>query len=197
MIRKFFLACLFLLGTTGAHANAMEPGELIRTTSEELLREFSANRATYEADRNSLYEMVNKIAIPHFDFDRMTKIVLGRHYKNATPEQRETFSFEFKTLLVRTYSQALFQYSNEKIKYIPAVPFRDDVMVREEIDVGAAVPVRLEYFLGKKDGDWKVFDVRIDGISLVTTFRKSYNITISRKGLPVLIADLQKKNSMQ
>jgi len=63
--------------------------------------------------------------------------------------------------------------------------------------VGAAVPVRLEYFFAKKNGDWKVYDVRIDGISLVTTFRNSYNITISRKGLPVLIADLRKKNTMQ
>jgi len=126
-----------------------------------------------------------------------SKIVLGKHYANATDDQRKKFTEEFKTLLVRTYSQALFQYSDEKINYIPAIPYRDGVIVREEIEVGAAVPVRLEYFFAKKEGDWKVYDVRIDGISLVTTFRNSYNITISRKGLPVLIADLQKKNSMQ
>lgn len=197
MIRKLLLICLFLIGTPGAQAYAMEPDELIKVTTEELLHEFTVNRATYEADLNSLYAMVNRIAIPHFDFDRMTKIVLGKHYDNATAEQRTQFTEEFKTLLVRTYSQALFQYSDEKISYIPAVPFQDGVIVREEIDVGAAVPVRLEYFFAKKDGDWKVYDVRIDGISLVTTFRNSYNITISRKGLPVLIADLQKKNSIQ
>lgn len=197
MIRKLLLICLFLIGTPGAQAYAMEPDELIKVTTEELLHEFTVNRATYEADLNSLYAMVNRIAIPHFDFDRMTKIVLGKHYDNATAEQRTQFTEEFKTLLVRTYSQALFQYSDEKISYIPAVPFQDGVIVREEIDVGAAVPVRLEYFFAKKDGDWKVYDVRIDGISLVTTFRNSYNITISRKGLPVLIADLQKRNSMQ
>ena len=98
---------------------------------------------------------------------------------------------------MRTYSQALFQYSDEKISYVPAVPYRDGMIVREEIDVDAAVPVRLEYFLAKKDSGWKVYDVRIDGISLVTTFRNSYNTAISQKGLPVLIADLQKKNSMQ
>ena len=80
----------------------------------------------------------------------MTKIVLGKHYGNATDEQRIKFTEEFKTLLVRTYSQALFQYSDEKISYIPAVPYRDGVIVREEIEVGAAVPVRLEYFLCKK-----------------------------------------------
>ncbi|HDH08411.1 MAG TPA: ABC transporter substrate-binding protein [Gammaproteobacteria bacterium] len=170
---------------------------MIRKTSEKLLEEFTANRSTYESDPSSLYKMVNRIAIPHFDFDRMTRIVLGRHYSGATPEQRHQFAEEFKILLVRTYSQALFQYSDEKIKYIPAVPYGKDMIVREEIDVGAAVPVRLEYLLGKKDGNWKVYDVRIDGISLVTTFRKSYNITINRKGLPVLIAELQKKNSIQ
>ena len=174
----------------------MEPNELIQVTTEQLLNVFTANRATYENDRKSLYDMVNKIAIPHFDFDRMTKIVLGRHYGNATEDQRHQFKEEFKTLLVRTYSQALFQYSDEKISYVPAVPFRDGMIVREEIDVDAAVPVRLEYFLTKKDSGWKVYDVRIDGISLVTTFRNSYNTAISQKGLPVLIADLQKKNSM-
>jgi len=196
MIKKLlFVSMLFF--SSGSLAQAMGPDELIRSTSEKLLGEFTANRSAYEADHKSLYQMVNDVAIPHFDFDRMTKIVLGKHYKGATAEQRSTFSNEFKTLLVRTYAQALFQYSDEKIKYIPAVAYRDDMIVREEIDVGAAVPVRLEYFLGRKDDAWKVYDVRIDGISLVTTFRKSYNITIRRKGLPVLIADLQKKNSMQ
>jgi phospholipid transport system substrate-binding protein len=196
MIRKLLLVSMFFFCTTGALANAMEPNELIKKTTEQLLSEFTANRSAYEADLNSLYQMVNRIAIPHFDFDRMTKIVLGRHYSDATEEQRQQFTEEFKTLLVRTYSQALFQYSDEKINYVPAVPFRDGMMVLEEIEVGAAVPVRLEYYLTKNDSGWKVYDVRIDGISLVTTFRNSYNTIISRKGLPVLIADLQKKNSM-
>jgi len=195
MIRKFLLVCIFFLSTTGAHANAMEPNELIKNTTDELLGDFTANRAVYEADKGRLYDMVNRVAIPHFDFDRMTKIVLGKHYANATEEQRTQFTEQFKTLLVRTYSQALFQYSDEKISFVPAIPYRDGMIVREEIEVGAAVPVRLEYFLSKKDSGWKVYDVRIDGISLVTTFRNSYNITISRKGLPMLIADLQKKNS--
>ena len=195
MIRKFLLVCIFFLSATGAHANAMEPNELIKKTTEELLGDFTANRAAYEADKGRLYDMVNRVAIPHFDFDRMTKIVLGKHYANATEEQRREFTEQFKTLLVRTYSQALFQYSDEKINFVPAIPYRDGMIVREEIEVGAAVPVRLEYFLSKKDSGWKVYDVRIDGISLVTTFRNSYNITISRKGLPMLIADLQKKNS--
>lgn len=197
MMRKMLLICIFLFATSGAYANAMEPDELIQKTTEQLLGEFSANRAAYEADVNGLYTMVNRVAIPHFDFDRMTKIVLGKHYQDATVEQRKQFTEEFKTLLVRTYSQALFQYSNEKIRYIPAVPYGDGMVVLEEIEVGAAVPVRLEYFLSKEGDDWKVYDVRIDGISLVTTFRNTYNITISRKGLPMLIADLQKKNSTQ
>lgn len=197
MIRKLLFICVLFLGIPGAYANAMEPNELIQKTTEQLLHEFTVNRASYEADVNGLYAMVNRVAIPHFDFDRMTKIVLGKHYDNATNDQRLQFTEEFKTLLVRTYSQALFQYKDEKITYIPATPFQDGMIVREEIDVGAAVPVRLEYFLEKKADAWKVYDVRIDGISLVTTFRNSYNITISRKGLPVLIADLQKKNSMQ
>jgi phospholipid transport system substrate-binding protein len=83
----------------------MEPNELIKKTTEELLSDFSANRVIYEADHDKLYDMVNRVAIPHFDFDRMTKIVLGKHYANATEVQREQFTEQFKTLLVRTYSQ--------------------------------------------------------------------------------------------
>ena len=197
MIRKVFVFLFLLTSGIGAHGNAMGPEELIRDTTEKLLQEFTANRTTYEANHDSLYEMVNRIAVPHFDFDRMTRNVLGRHYDNATEEQRMQFTDAFRTLLVRTYSQALFQYSGEKINFAPTETYRDSIIVREEIDVDQAVPVRLEYFLGQKNGEWKVYDVRIDGISLVTTYRKSYNVMISRKGLPVLIADLQKKNSMQ
>ncbi len=188
---------VLLIVSVNSQALAIEPAELIKNTSEELLDKFTANREHYEADHSSLYDMVRRVAIPHFDFERMTKIVLGRHFEGATQEQRKQFSEEFQTLLLRTYSQALFQYSNEKIEYKPAVPYRDDVIVKAEIDVGAAVPVRLEYFLGKKEGEWKVYDVRIDGISLVTTFRNSYNATIKRQGLPLLIADLQKKNRIK
>lgn len=196
MIRKILLIGFIFVSSFSTHAYTMEPNELIKNTTSELLRVFTENRATYEKDSSSLYEMVYRIAIPHFDFDRMTRNVLGNHYANATAEQRQQFTEEFKTLLVRTYSQALFQYSGEKITHTPAVPYRDAVIVKDEIDVNAAVPVRLEYFLAKKEDAWKVFDVRIDGISLVLTFRNSYNTIISRKGLPVLIADLQKKNSL-
>jgi len=196
MIRKVLLAFICFVTVSSAQANAMEPTELIKHTTEVLLSDFTKNRASYEADHESLYEMVNRVAIPSFDFDRMTKIVLGRHYPDATEQQRMQFTEEFKTLLVRTYSQALFQYSDEKIKFVPARAYRDGVIVREEIDVGAAVPVRLEYFMSQKEGVWKIYDVRIDGISLLKTFRNTYNIMISRNGLPLLIADLQKKNSL-
>jgi phospholipid transport system substrate-binding protein len=197
MIRKFLFTLFILFGAAGAHGSTMEAEELIRVTTDKLLGEFSANRSAYEADHESLYEMVNRIAVPHFDFERMTKNVLGRHYGSATDEQRRQFTEQFRTLLVRTYSQALFQYSGEAIKFIPSETYRDSVIVREEISVDQAVPVRLEYFLAQKEGEWKVYDVRIDGISLVTTYRNSYNVMISRKGLPVLIADLEKKNSVQ
>jgi phospholipid transport system substrate-binding protein len=197
MIRNLILACLLLVSGAASHANAMGPEELIKVTTDKLLKEFSANRATYEADHQSLYEMVDRIAVPHFDFQRMTKSVLGRHYDKAAPDLRNQFTEEFKTLLVRTYSQALFQYSGEKIKFAPTETYKESKIVREEIDVNQAVPVRLEYFLTSNDGKWKVYDVRIDGISLVTTYRKSYDVTIGRRGLPVLIADLQKKNSLQ
>jgi phospholipid transport system substrate-binding protein len=196
-MRKIGLYLSLIMYFVVAHAMASGPRELVEQTTAELLEEFTANRPVYEASTQKLYDLVDQVAIPHFSFQRMSELVLGRHWNGATPAQREQFQEAFKTLLVRTYATALFQYSGEKIAYQPAMEVNGDMVVRAEIDIGTATPVKLDYYLGTLDNAWKVFDVRIDGISLVTNYRKSYDVIIRSKGLPALITALQDKNRAQ
>lgn len=172
------------------------PDVLVKETTEKVLSELTANRAALQADVNLLYELVDRIVLPHFDFESMSKLVLGKYWKQADDLQRAKFQEEFKSLLVRTYATALFEYTGQKIVY---KPFRekkgsDKALVQTEFvpDDGPAIPV--DYALRQgDDGTWRVYDVRIDEISMVTNYRTSYGRIIESKGINTLIASLSEK----
>src|SRR3990172_7405047 len=111
------------------------PLELVRSTTEVLLDDMRAHRAGYAKDRRKLYAMAEEKVLPHFDFRRMSQWVLGRNWKQATPEQRNRFVTEFQALLVRTYSTALLNYTDEEIVYQPvkAAPDASEIVVRTEV----------------------------------------------------------------
>lgn len=189
------LGILAPLAADSARADGQQATDLIKATTHELLNAFEKDRAVYESDKDALYAMVERIAIPHFDFDRMTKLVLGRYSRNAAPEEFEAFKGEFKTLLIRTYATALFQYTGQNIEYQPQIDEQKYSIVPVSVLLEKTDPVKIEYFLARRDGVLKVFDVSIDGISLVTNYRSSYNAIIRSKGLQALIDDLAMKNS--
>jgi len=190
---SFALTGMMLLSTPVASAR-VSATDLVRRTTDELLAEFDRNRQLYESDKTALYAMVERIAIPHFDFDRMTRLVLGRHARTASARDLAAFTNEFKTLLIRTYATALFQYTGQKIEYQPQVDEKKYTVVPVKIQLERSEPVVLEYFLAPPDGVLKVFDVSIDGISLVTNYRSAYNTVIRSKGLQALIDDLAARN---
>lgn len=201
MTRKFVrgLTGIFawLVVTAGADAVSAEPDLLVKQTTDRVIEELTSNRDTYMKDNTKLYDMVDAIVLPHFDFERMSKLVLGKHWRSASDEQRQKFVEQFKTLLVRTYATALFQYDGQKIIY---KPFRkkegdDQAVVRTEIVPKDGPPVPLHYALSSNGaGAWKVFDIRIDGISLVTNYRTAYDGTIQSDGIDTLISKLEEKN---
>ncbi len=195
MKRIFLIACLFAGLATGANA-AMAPDELVRQTADQVISELTENREELEKNPEELYRMVNDIVLPHFDFERMSRFVLGKHWRDATPEQQEQFVAEFKTLLVRTYATALFEYTGQEIVY---KPFRHEegdkkAVVKTEIqpDDGPAIPI--EYALAQRGDEWKVFDVKIDNLSLVTNYRSQYGRIVQTKGVDELITSLADKN---
>lgn len=198
-IGVFVGLCAWLALAGPVTAASTDPDLLVKETTDKVLTELSSNRDTFMKDNNKLYDMVDSVVLPHFDFERMSKLVLGKHWRGANDDQRQKFIVEFKTLLVRTYATALFQYNGQKIVF---KPFRhgggdEDAVVKTEIVPNDGPPIPMNYALSKSsDGKWRVFDIRIDGISLVTNYRTSYSSTIQTQGLDTLISLLAEKNKV-
>jgi phospholipid transport system substrate-binding protein len=146
-------------------------------------------------DSGHLYQLVSEIVLPYFDFERMSQWVLGKNWRTATAEQRKRFVEQFRDLLVHTYSNSLSRYANEKIIYLP---FVDDgkagtVTVRTEIlQAGSAIPI--SYSMYRSRNGWKVYDVSVSGISLVTNYRSTFGSIIREKGMDSLIQQLSERN---
>ena len=194
MKKALVYVCLWL--TTGVAVAATPPDEMVRQTADEVISELTENRDALEQKPELLYDMVEKIVLPHFDFERMSRYVLGQHWKDASPEQQKQFVAEFKTLLVRTYATALFEYTGQEIVY---KPFRHEegdkkAVVKTEIKPGDGPAIPIDYALLLNDDEWKVFDVRIDGLSLVTNYRAQYGRIVQTQGIAELIASLSQKN---
>lgn len=173
------------------------PDVLVKQVSGRIIKLIKENRELYERDHQKLYEMVDKEVLPYFDFRVMSRAVLGRYWREASEEQRERFVKEFRSLLVRTYATALLKYNNEEIRVLPfrANPDDKQVVVRTEvIQSGGGQPVPINYsFYRSKDG-WKVYDVAVGGVSLVTNYQTTYREQIHAQGLDALIASLAEAN---
>jgi len=194
------LMAAFLLGILALSASAQampEPQALVKEASDNMLKALKDHEAELETNPQKIYSLVQDILFPHFDFDRMAKLALGHSWRNATTEQQVKFVEEFRLLLVRTYATAMLEYTNEEIRFLP---FRDD-LERGRVDVpmevvqpnGPSVPMALSLYKNKND-EWKVYDVKIEGISLVTNYRSSFNRDIRTSGMDALIESLAKRN---
>ncbi|MDO8826292.1 phospholipid-binding protein MlaC [Methylophaga sp.] len=201
-IKKFsmqLLAVCFLgLMALSASAQAMpEPQALVKEASDNMLKALKDNEAELDQDPQKIFSLVQEILIPHFDFERMARLALGRSWRDASAEQQAKFVEEFRLLLVRTYATAMLEYTNEEIRFLP---FRDDVekgRVNVPMEVvqpnGPSIPMALSLYKNNND-EWKVYDVRIEGISLVTNYRSTFNRDIRTSGMDALIENLSKRN---
>ena len=198
--KRFRWLVMMALGCAGAVLAAVaEPDVLVRDTTEEILKRIKTNKDAYSADNKKLYAMVDELVVPHFDFRAMSKLVLGQNWRNATEPQRDAFTKEFRDLLVRTYSTALLKYTNEEIIYLPyRGPLTErtaEIRVEVKSTAGARnVPLAYSFFRREAKEAWKVYDVTIDGVSLVTSFKTTYAERVQRSGLDALIAQLAKDN---
>lgn len=191
-----FLWFMVLLPVGAAQANAPAQ-QLVIDTTKEMLTLIEAERAKIDARPVYIYELVEGVVLPHFDFERMGRLVLGKHWRKANKVQREQFIKEFSFLLVRTYATAMMDYSGQEIIYLPFREGKDkgDVVVRTEVDQKGGLPIPIDYSLHFKDDEWKVYNVKIDAVSLVLNYRTTFSGEIRKlKGLDGLIAQLQKRN---
>ncbi len=196
MKRLLMLFCFFF--ATGASATAAPaPDELVRAVTNEVLEIVRADKAIQAGDTERVIELVDAKVLPHFDFRRMTMLAVGRDWRNATPEQQDRLTDAFRTLLVRTYSNALTQYRDQTIDFRPLRMAAGEtrVQVRTEVRQPGGQPVGVDYMLEQKaDGSWKVFDVIVAGVSLVTNYRSSFAEEVRVGGVDGLIRSLEDKN---
>lgn len=196
-LKMLFLAWLLLVPLAPAAAvEEQDPQEMVRETATLMLGKLRDHRSELEADPNLIYGMVRDIVLPRFDFDLISRYVLGRHWRQATDTQRQAFIESFRGLLVRTYAHALLNYSDKDVRYLDVRPDADGrrVMVPTQVAAAGAPPIPIDYKLYKDPlGVWKVYDVVIDGISLVSTYRNNFAGEVARLGMDGLISALQQR----
>ena len=189
--------CLLAGSATMAADNGSRAQDLVMQVTSSVIEELESGRESLQDNPERAYELAARLVLPHFDFERMSRQVLGKRWKTATPEQRTRFVSAFRTLLVRTYAMVLNEYRGQALTWLDPVPRKKDgeIVVPVEIDLTGSEPVRVAYAMHGADSGWKVFDVKIDGVSLVTNYRSSFRSEVARHGIDGLIARLEAKNS--
>ncbi len=198
MKRVIALGLLLLaLGGGAIEAAVRPPQDVIQDTSARMFDALRQNRAMLDRDPGQIYGLVNQIVLPNFDFELMSRWVLGRAWQQATPDQRRRFTEEFRTLLVRTYAKALLEYSNEDFRLLPQPTVGDgsEVTVKTEVRLKAGRPIQINYSMHLNNDGWKVYDITVDGVSLVTNYRSTFASQIRANGIDSVITDLQQRNT--
>lgn len=195
-IASLFLTLLLASLPVSLYAEMMAPDELIKVTSHDVLEIINKDKRASDANNKKLLDFIDARVLPHFDFERMTRLAVGRAWRTATPEQKAALVVEFRTLLVRTYSKAFTLYKDVSVETKPVTvpPNADEVTVKTVILRPSAPPVPVNYEMEKTVTGWKAFDVTVEGISLVATHRGSFAEKVQQSGIDGLIKSLAELN---
>jgi phospholipid transport system substrate-binding protein len=198
MLRKILLSfCATSLIAVAGHASAQEaPDKMVQRVTEEVMTIVQSDRSIQDGDRQRIQQVINDKILPNLDFDRTTALAMGRHWRDATPEQKQQVEKEFRALLIYTYSGAMTLIRDQKITYEPlrADPAATDVEVFAHANNAQGQPVRFGYRLIKNPDGWKVYDVNVLGAWLIQTYKDSFSYEIQRSGIDGLIKTLSEKN---
>jgi phospholipid transport system substrate-binding protein len=190
-----FPVLLFFLSVSFAAVAVMGPQELVKATTDQALSRLQHDREALKKNPEGIYDLVQEVITPHFDFVRISAWVLGKYWRTASKEQKLRFVKAFRTLLVQTYGVVLLDYSDQELRYLPLRddPASGDVTVRTEVVQPNGQVVSINYRLYLRKEEWMVYDISVDGVSLVTNFRTSYATEIKQSGLETLIERLEAK----
>lgn len=192
---RLFLLCAFLV-SGGALAEAITPDTLVKDVTNQVLAVLRQDKGIQSGNRQRAISLIEGKVAPHFDFHRMTSLAVGRAWRQADAGQRKALTTAFRTLLVHTYANALVAYRNETVSFKQSRQGAtgDEVLVHTQIEKPGAPPISLDYSLSKSQEEWKVFDVAIAGVSLVTNYRASFASELERSGVDGLVKSLKDKN---
>jgi phospholipid transport system substrate-binding protein len=196
MIKLITTLCLSLFAAAVV-AQDVAPDALVKSISDDVIGIVKQDKDIKAGNRKKINDLVEAKVLPHFDFDRMTALAMGRNWPKANPAQQKELVTEFRTLLVHTYSGALSTYKNEAIEFKPlrAAAGDTDVTVRTQVKRPGSEAVSIDYGMEKTASGWKVYDVVVGGVSLVTNYRETFNTEIRDSGVDGLIKSLASKNS--
>ena len=194
---SIWAGALLLLAGPMASANADDSAtKLVERTAEDMLRTLEAKRAQIDANPQLIYQLVGSKLAPHFDFEMITRSAVGKDWNKASPAQQKELVAAFREVLVRTYAKSLLKYTGEEVVYQSSKPGTRDgtVIVPTQVRAPGAPAIPIDYRMHKLSGSWKVYDVVIDNVSLISNYRGQFRGTIGRNGIDGLIAELKAKN---
>ena len=197
MLKKLLLAASLFAFASVASSQDVAPDELVRKSTGEVLAMLKADKELAAGDPAKVDKLANEKILPYFNFQRMTQLAVGRPWREATDQQKAALIEEFRKLLVRTYSSSLSQFRNQTIDVRPLKLAAADteVVVKTVISQSGATGIPIDYSMEKTKDGWKVFDVLIDGVSLVTNYRSSFATEIKNTGIDGLVKSLADRNA--
>lgn len=180
-----------------AQAEMVAPDELIKATAQDVLAIVKQDKDIQAGNQKKILNLVDAKVLPHFNFVRMTKETMGKHWKDATNEQKQALVTEFRNMLVRTYTKAFTVYRDQTVEVKPFKMAADatEVTVKTTINKPGAPPVPVDYEMAKTADGWKVFDVYIEGVSMASSYRGTFDTQIQQNGIDGLIKMLSDKNA--
>ncbi len=192
---KFLLGLILMVWINNAMA-AIAPDELVKKTADEVLSAVKSDKDIQSGDQKKIFALAEEKILPYFNFDRVSRMVLGKYWREANTAQKAAFQREFRSLLLRTYASALSKYRNQTIEFKPLRmrPNDSTVTVETEILQPGGQPIGVDYALEKSGDSWKVYDIAIEGVSLVTNYRGQFGNEIRQSGIDGLIEKLKEKN---
>jgi phospholipid transport system substrate-binding protein len=198
MFKQFSLFLSAALAALAISVHAQEaPDDMVRRTTNEILAAIKADKDLQSGNQKKIEKLAEDKVLPYFNFARMTQLAVGRNWRDTNDAQKKALTDEFRTLLIRTYSTSLSQYRNQTIdvKPLKAAAADTEVIVKTLINQPGGQPIPIDYSLEKIGSAWKVYDVLIDGVSLVTNYRSSFNSEIQKSGIDGLIKSLVDRNA--
>src|SRR5688572_4494882 len=192
---RFFILCLFF--SSPGMAQELGPEELVKKITAEVLEAVKSDQQLAAGDRQKAVKLAEEKILPHIDFEEATRLAVGRGWAQANPEQKKKLVQEFRNMLVRTYSNAIGAYEGQTMKVQPVrmKPGDTDVTVHNQFIRPGGKPVLIDYAMRKTDQGWKIYDIVVEGVSLVLTYRSEFDQVVKQEGIDGLIKRLAQKNT--
>ena len=194
---KLLLSLILLFAAPLALAQETSPEQLVQKITNEVLESIKSDKQLAAGDKQKAVKLAEEKVLPYIDFEEATRLAVGRAWAKATPEQKKKLVSEFRNMLVRTYSNAIGEYQGQTLKVLPSRGKQDpqDTTVRTQFVRAGAPPLPIDFQMRKADSTWKVYDIAVEGVSLVLTYRSEFDAVVKQDGIDGLLKRLAQKNT--